>query len=257
MGSGRDVVIETIKQSRASSEAEAARGLQEVQITIDHRGERVVVDTTYPRGRTPYQLTTPFNVTAPAGTRLNARSVSGNVSVRGITGDVTVDSVSGTVTISEGGRVSQARSVSGEVQLADLKTDGIVAAGSVSGNVTFQRIRARQVTGETVSGRVRADDVTSDGAQMKSLSGPVEFFGPLARNGRYELNSHSGTVRLAVSGDVGFELQARSFSGRIRPEGLSLQSISMNRGSLRATVGDASAVVIAGTFSGDVVVSRK
>jgi hypothetical protein len=62
---------------------------------------------------------------------------------------------------------------------------------------------------------------------------------------------------LAVTGNVGFELQARSFSGRIRPEGLSLQSISMNRGALRATVGDASAVVIAGTFSGDVVVGRK
>jgi DUF4097 and DUF4098 domain-containing protein YvlB len=257
VGGGRDVVIETIKQSRANSEADAARGLQDVNVTIDHRGERVVVDTTYPRGRTPYQVTTPYNVTAPAGTRLNARSVSGNITVRGITGDITVDSVSGMIRINDGGRVSQARSVSGEVQLTDLKTDGIVATGSVSGNVILQRIRARQVTGETVSGQVRADDVTADGVQIKSLSGSVEFLGPLSRNGRYELNSHSGTVRLAVSGGVGFELQARSFSGRIRPEGLSLQSISMNRGALRATVGDASAVVIAGTFSGDVVVGRR
>ena len=58
VGSGRDVVIETVKLSRANSESEAALGLQEVQVTIDHRGERVVVDTTYPRRRTPYQLTT-------------------------------------------------------------------------------------------------------------------------------------------------------------------------------------------------------
>lgn len=257
VGSGRDVVIETVKQSRASNDADAALGLQEVQVTIDHRGERVVVDTTYPRRRTPYQVTTTFNVTAPAGTRLNTRSVSGNITVRGIMGDLTVDTISGTIRINDAGRVSQARSVSGEVVLTDVQTDGAVTAGTVSGNITLTNVRARRVTAENVSGRIRADGVTCDGALMKSLSGPVEFGGPLARNGRYELQSHSGTVRLAVTGSVGFELQARSFSGRIRPEGQSLQSISMNRGELRATVGDASAVVIAGTFSGDVVVGRK
>ena len=130
-------------------------------------------------------------------------------------------------------------------------------AGTVSGSITLANVRARRVTAENVSGLIRAEGVTCDGALMKSLSGQVEFIGPLARNGRYELQSHSGTVRIAVTGSVGFELQATSFSGRIRPEGLSLQSITMNRGALRATVGDASAVVIAGTFSGDVVVARK
>ena len=52
VGNGRDVVIETVKQSRADNDADAALGLQEVQVTIDHRGDRVVLDTTYPRRRT-------------------------------------------------------------------------------------------------------------------------------------------------------------------------------------------------------------
>lgn len=257
VGSGRDVVIETIKQSRANSDSDAALGLQDVQVTVDHRGERLVVDTTYPRRRTPYQVSTAFNVTAPAGTRVNTRSVSGNITVRGITGDLSVDTISGAIRISDAGRVSQARSVSGEVVLSDVETDGTVSTGTVSGNITLSRVRARRVSAENVSGRIHAESVSCDGALLKSLSGPVEFVGPLARNGRYELQSHSGTVRMAVTGNVGFELQARSFSGRIRPEGLSLQSVSMDRGALRATVGDASAVIIAGTFSGDVVVARK
>ena len=256
-GSGRDVVIEVLKVSRADNEADATLGLQEVEVTIDHRGERAVVDATYPRRRTPYNVSTTLNVTAPAATRLNARSVSGSVSVRGITGEITVDTISGGIRIDEAGRISQARSVSGDVVLTGLETDGAVTAGTVSGNISLTNVKARRVAAETVSGRIRADGVTSDGALMKSLSGPVEFVGPLARNGRYELHSHSGTVRLVVAGNVGFELQATSFSGRIRPEGLSLQAITMNRGALRATVGDASAVVIAGTFSGDVVVAKK
>jgi DUF4097 and DUF4098 domain-containing protein YvlB len=256
-GSGRDVVIEIIKQSRADTEADASLGLQEVTVTIDHRGERAVVEATYPRRRTPYNVSTTLNVTAPAGTRLNARSVSGSVAVRGITGEITVDTISGSIRVDDGGRISQARSVSGDVMLTGLETDGAVTAGTVSGNISLSNVKARRVVAENVSGRIRADGVTSDGALMKSLSGPVEFVGPLARNGRYELHSHSGTVRLVVAGDVGFELQATSFSGRIRPEGLSLQAITMNRGALRATVGDASAVVIAGTFSGDVVIAKK
>jgi DUF4097 and DUF4098 domain-containing protein YvlB len=256
-GGGRDVVIEIIKQSRADSEADASLGLQEVEVTVDQRGERAVVDTTYPRRRTPYSVSTTFNVQAPAGTRLNARSVSGSITIRGITGELTVDTISGAIRVDNAGRISQARSVSGDVVLTGVETDGTVTAGTVSGSISLTNVKARRVVAENVSGRIHADGVSCDAALMKSLSGPVDFVGPLARNGRYELQSHSGTVRLTVAGNVGFELQARSFSGRIRPEGLSLQAISMNRGALRATVGDASAVVIAGTFSGDVVVAKK
>lgn len=256
-GGGRDVVIEILEQSRASNESDAALGLKEVEVAIDHRGERAIVETRYPRRRTPYDVTTSYVVTAPAGTRLNARSVSGDIVVRGLKGDLTVNTVSGTIRVNDAGRISEARSVSGSVTLADVTTDGAVNSGTVSGDIELTRLRAVRVTAENVSGRIRADGVTSDGVLMKSLSGTVDFSGPLSRNGRYELQSHSGTVRLAVTGTVGFELQAQSFSGRIRPEGLSLQSISMNRGALRATVGDGSAVVIATTFSGDVVVGRK
>jgi DUF4097 and DUF4098 domain-containing protein YvlB len=256
-GGGREVRIEIVKQAAAGSESDAARGLKEVDVTTDQRGERLVVETVYPRGRTPYSVNTTFIVTAPAGTRINVRSVSGEVEVRGITGDVIAETISGNIRVSQAGRVSRAQSVSGDVTVEGITSDGTVSAGTVSGNIAMSQVRTRRITAENVSGRIRAENVTCDAALLKSLSGTVEFVGPLSRSGRYELQSHSGTVRLAVNGNVGFELQAKSFSGRIRPENLSLQAITMNRGSMRATVGDASAMVIAGTFSGDVIVERR
>jgi DUF4097 and DUF4098 domain-containing protein YvlB len=129
--------------------------------------------------------------------------------------------------------------------------------GSVSGTVRLERIAASRVSAEVVSGDIRAAEMRCDSVQMKTLSGTVDYAGRLESNGRYELHSHSGSVRLVAEGPVGFELQATSFSGRIRPEGLSLQAMSMGRGSLRATVGDGSAVVVAQTFSGDVIISRR
>jgi DUF4097 and DUF4098 domain-containing protein YvlB len=53
-----------------------------------------------------------------------------------------------------------------------------------------------------VSGDVRLDDATIERADMKSLSGNIDLTGQLARNGRYEITTHSGDVRLAI-GDIG------------------------------------------------------
>lgn len=255
-GAGRDVVVEIVRTSRGRSEADATAGLQEVQVSVDHRGERAAIDIAYPRGQSSYHVDAVYTVTAPAGTRVTARSISGSVMVKDIKGDVAAETVSGSVTV-VGGRASKARSISGEVRVKDVDTDTALNAGSVSGSVVLEHVRARRLAVDTVSGDVRASEVTSDSAQLRSLSGSVDYIGPLSKGGRYELGSHSGSVHLLAEGPVGFELQATSFSGRIRPEGLSLQSMSMNRGSLRATIGDGSAVVVAQTFSGDVVISRK
>jgi hypothetical protein len=86
-GSGRDVVIEIVRRSRGRTEADAALGLDEVQVNVDHRGERASVETVYPRGRTSFHVSANYTVTAPAGTRIAARSISGNATVRGITID--------------------------------------------------------------------------------------------------------------------------------------------------------------------------
>lgn len=257
-GSGRDVVIEIVRESRGRTDADAARGLTEVQPRIDHRGERASIDVDYPRGgNMPYQVTVHFEVTAPAGTRLSARSVSGNVSVTGIKGDVAAEVISGNVTIANSGRVSKANSVSGNITLTGIQNDDTLTAGTVSGNVRLTDVQARMVSADVTSGNVRAENVRCNNASLKSLSGTVEFSGRLSANGRYELQSHSGSVRFNADGPVGFTLQASSFSGDIEAGQVSLSSVSKTRGALRATVGDGSAVVVLQTFSGTVTIGRR
>ena len=91
-----------------------------------------------------------------------------------------------------------------------------------------------------------------------SVSGSVEFGGTLAKGGRYELNSHSGDVRVVLSGATGFELEANSFSGSIRSDlPLKMQGDVGRRRSVQGVFGDGSAVLSVTTFSGSVVISRK
>lgn len=251
-GSGREVVIEIARQSRGRTEADAAQGLRDVRPTVDHRGERATIEMDYRRNDAPYQVSADFDVVAPAGTRVTARSVSGDVSITGIKGDVAAEVVSGDVTITSSGRVSKASSISGDVSLTDIQGSDTLTASTISGDVRMTNIQARRVSVEITSGDVRAQDIRCDSASLKSLSGGVEFSGRLSPNGRYELNSHSGSVHFAAEGPVGFELQATSFSGRIQADQVTLTSVSRTRGALRATVGNGSAVVVVQTFSGNV-----
>jgi len=50
------------------------------------------------------------------------------------------------------------------------------------------------------------------------VSGDLTYAGPIDRGGRYEFKSHSGNVVLVVDGKTGFEIDARTYSGRLRSE---------------------------------------
>jgi len=262
-GSARDVTIEIVRVSRGRTDADARRGLDEVTVAVDQRGDRATVESRYPnqRGRSPYDVSVTYTVTAPAGTRVTVSSVGGNIAISGIHGDVAAANVGGNVTLSDAGRVTSAKTVGGNVTITDAQGDANLDAGTIGGNVSLERVKARRVSVSVVGGNVTARDVTCDGADLGTMSGSVEFSGPLARNGRYEMHTQSGTVRFSPTGTTGFELQANTFSGAVRTEiPLQLQGRMTGRGpqrAVRGTFGDGSAVVIATSFSGDVIVIKK
>jgi DUF4097 and DUF4098 domain-containing protein YvlB len=122
-----------------------------------------------------------------------------------------------------------------------------------------------------VSGDVNVADVSCERLSVKSVSGNVEYAGGIAKGGRYEINSHSGDVRLVLANPAGFELNASSFSGTIRSElpmtiGGDADDRGRDRGrrrdmsgnhAMHATFGDGSATVTVRTFSGNVVIAKR
>jgi len=258
-GSGRDTTVQIVRLSKGRTEADAKLGLDRVKVQVDARGDRATVDATYPNeNRPPYSVSVDYTVTAPAGTRLTVRSISGNTVVKGITGDVSADVVSGGIRISDAGSVSSATTISGDVQITNASVKGSMNVSTVSGTMTLDQIKCQRLSGSVISGEVHAKDVACDNAELKSLSGSVDYTGPLTKNGRYELQTHSGNVHVTITGSVGFELQASTFSGQVRLDPpLELQRSTMTRKSARGTVGDGSAVVTATAFSGNVVITKK
>jgi DUF4097 and DUF4098 domain-containing protein YvlB len=199
-----------------------------------------------------------MEVVVPFGTRVRAGTVSGNVSVRGVRGEIEASSVSGDATVEDVTRRASVSSVSGDARLRGVEGD--VRARSVSGDVTIERVTG-EVDAETVSGEVDVRGARSDRVHAQSVSGDLTYDGTISRDGHYDFQSHSGTVRLYVPSDAGISLTASSFSGSINSR------MPMTMGPTRAqgggrgrgqrmelSVNGGGARVSAQTFSGDIVI---
>jgi hypothetical protein len=265
---GNEIAVEIIKTARGRDDADARELLQLVEVEVLERNNRAEVRTRYPQGdemrrnnRRNFNVSVAYNVTAPAGIRVRATSISGSITAKDIKGEVSAESVSGSVRIINGGRVANAKSISGNVEVTETEIDGSLSASTASGSVMLRRVKARRVEAASISGDVVLEDIDAAQVEGQTVSGSVRFGGLLARGGRYEFTSHSGNVSVGLGGNAGFELEATSFSGSIKSDfsfsGSGDTERARWRRSVRGVVGDGSAVLELTTFSGSIVIAKK
>jgi DUF4097 and DUF4098 domain-containing protein YvlB len=265
-GEGDEVKIEAVKRARNHSGDEAKRRLEELRIEVSELSSRVEVRTIYPRGRN-VSVSVDYTITMPSGASATLHSVSGDVKVSNVKGELRAESVSGDVTATGATHLSLAKSVSGDVNVSDVATDGEVTVNTVSGDLTARALKARDIDFGSVSGSVTMTNVQCERATVKSVSGDLAYDGTLARNGRYELNAHSGGIRLTLAGNTGFEVEATTFSGNVRSDfPLTLRAGGDDRDdrhgprlnrSIRGSYGDASAILDLKSFSGDIIITKR
>jgi putative adhesin len=263
-GSGDEVVVDAIKRTRGDRSR-----LADVHIDVSNSPNRVDIRTDYPR-MSNANVSVDYTVSVPNGVSIDLHSVSGSVKVTGVRGTVRAETVSGQVTASDTPNVELAKTVSGDVLLSGISTEGNLSAGSVSGNVTARGLKARRLEFSSVSGDVILNDVTSSSVHAKSVSGGFEYSGTILRNGEYEVNVHSGTIRFTLSNPSGFYLNADTFSGSIRTDfpvtigGTGSRETDdrrrrrgVNGQSIHGVNGDGSATLTLRTFSGNIVIAKR
>lgn len=268
-GSGDEVVVEANKRTRGD------RGrLGEVRIEVSNASGRVDIRTEYPR-MSNTNVSVDYTVTVPNGVSVDVHSISGIIKVTGVRGSVRMETISGGVTASDTPNVELAKTVSGDVSLSGISTDGTLTAGTISGTITAKGLKARRLELSSVSGDVNLADVTTSSVHAKSISGGFEYAGSIAKSGEYDINTHSGSIRFSLSNPSGFYLNADSFSGSIRtdypvtiggntptpptpptPPGRSRPSRGMGQ-AVHGVNGDGSATLTLRTFSGDIVIGKR
>jgi DUF4097 and DUF4098 domain-containing protein YvlB len=142
-----------------------------------------------------------------------------------------ISSVSGNVEVSNCGGDARLRSVSGDIQADGV--GGKAQAESVSGNVSVRAVDG-EAHGKTVSGDV----------WMELSGGPVTA------------ESVSGDLRVAQPANGGFDVDASTFSGRIKSDFQLSGDRKPNRERLAGAVNGGGQNVRLKTFSGNIELSR-
>ena len=228
-GGGDDVRVDAVKRARGRDDADGRARLQDVTIEVRELPNRVDVRTEYPRdGRSRNSfVAVDYTIALPQAASVTVKTVSGDARVTNARGDLTLETVSGNVIAAGGRSTVMLRSVSGDIRMSDMEVT---------------RVEARTV------------------------SGNVEYGGRLARNGDYNLDTHSGDIVLNVA-TSGFDLEASTFSGDVRSDyaltlgGTQVRNVGgRGRGpgrGIRGTFGDAGARLSVRSFSGDIVITRR
>ena len=261
-GGGDDVRIEAVKRVRHPNEAEAKALLSEIEIEVADRGGRVEVRTEYPRRRN-WSGGVDFTLSVPRDASVALRSVSGTVKVTNINGELRAETVSGDIIMMTAKKLRVAKTVSGDVEISESEADEL-SLGTVSGDVIVNRLKGSGFDAQSVSGDLRLTDVEIDHASIRSVSGDIDYSGRLARNGRYQFQSHSGDIRVTPADAKGFAIEASTFSGDVRSDyALTLQTSPANsftpgrNRSVRGSFGDAGATLTLQSFSGDIVIVKR
>jgi DUF4097 and DUF4098 domain-containing protein YvlB len=267
-GTGSEIKVEATKRVRHRDPEQGKRLLEALRVDVNNFNGRVEVRTIYPRRGSfgnNVSASVDYVISVPAGATVSLKSISGDISVTNVKGEVRAETVSGDVNINGTPNVAIAKTISGDVTAQNIGTQTTLVLSTISGTVLGTGLKVRALEAGSVSGNVRLVGSDIERLEARSVSGNIEYDAPLTKGGRYEFTSHSGNVRIVLSGNTGFELDADTFSGSVRSDvPVTLRAIGRTdqdrRGSnraIRGSYGDASAFLSVRSHSGSVVITKK
>ena len=158
---------------------------------------------------------TRLDVRVPFGSVVWIKAADGSIDVDGVQGGLDLYSVSGDVSVRGAPATVRAESMEGGVSIhartpwARAKTAN--GAINVAGDVADLAVT-------TVSGSVRVAASRQARARIESVTGEVVVTGRPTRGGAWEIETHSGSVTLALASDTDAEVTVHSFGGEVRSE---------------------------------------
>ena len=227
--------------------------------------ERGRLETSFSRSRVSIEArsvngrmgATRYDLTVPAGTRVVASSVSGEIVVRGTGSEVEAHSVSGEIAVEDANGAVEIESVSGDITLS--KASGRIDISTVSGEMDFTDVTGDLET-ESVSGSVTARRARLRSFRTGTVSGDVSYDGTFAADGDYRLNTHSGDVTITIPANGNAALELETWSGNIASDfPLTLQpgqDVGRRNRRMQFNIGTGGARVSAETFSGNITIRR-
>jgi DUF4097 and DUF4098 domain-containing protein YvlB len=261
-GAADKIEVEAIKHAWGPNPEQAKQRLPDALIESYATGNRVEVRVEHGERRDGRSIEVEFNVKVPADATIDLRTVSGDIRVTNVKGEVRVQGISGNLSLEGTARLAAVKTVSGGITINNAGADGPLSLSTVNGDLLIQTLNTRALDVNTVNGDVKISGWSGDRAMIRTLDGDLDLQTSLVKGGRYEIESHSGSINLSLPEQPGFELEANTFNGRIRidfpikSEG-PIRDGDRGPRAVRGTYGDGSSSLRLQTFNGNLTVTRR
>jgi DUF4097 and DUF4098 domain-containing protein YvlB len=198
-----------------------------------------------------------YELTVPVGTRVQANAVNGDITITGTQAEVEAGAVNGDIRVEGAATVVEVGTVNGDVTMTGVS--GRVDVNTVGGEIYIDDISGSlEVNSVSAEVDVRRGRLT--GLSSTSVSGGFTYDGTFARDGHYEMNSHSGTILFSLPANAGAQLDLETWSGHISSDfPLTLQpdaNVGRRARRMQFTIGSGGARISAETFSGNITIRR-
>jgi hypothetical protein len=213
-----NVIVEVNAELYAASGSDADEQLRRIQDGIVVDGNRIEVVTPDLRrpefgifffGRGPK---VDYEIRVPANTDVNASSHNGAVEISGTQRPVNVENRNGKVTIEDVAAEVTVENRNGRIAVE--RCAGPVRVANTNGAITVARAGSG-VEARTRNGSVEVSEA-GGGVSAESTNGPLRFNGRV--NGDVSLQATNGGIRMAVSSDSRFEIDAESRHGGVHSD---------------------------------------
>lgn len=198
---GGEAHIRATFEIKATSDAEADRILEAVQLRVDrssgslsaeeHGGSKSVgsmIGRLFGNGGDDYELTVEADV--PTASQMELHAVSSDVTVTDLRGEQRYNSVSGDLSVNNSG--------------------GSVRLETVSGDATLRAEVQLAVQAQTVSGDLHISAPNLRSLRANTVSGDIELEAELAGNGDFKVETVSGDLSVGLVGSATFEIHGLS-----------------------------------------------
>jgi DUF4097 and DUF4098 domain-containing protein YvlB len=204
------------------------------------------IELNVPRGASLKLQTNNGEIEVSDVARLTATSQAGSVTLVKVQTETNVTTIGGEISVRDSTGSFKLHTVGGSVVARDLNpaaADDAFEADIVGGEVTVDRVRHQRL-------------------RVNTVSGEVDYTGPLARGGRYSFQSISGRLRLTLPANSSFRLSGTvGNNGDLRSDfNLTEKDHSSQRGSMRqldAVVGSGDASINLSFFTGSIQIRKQ
>ena len=233
--------------------------------------------------RAEFRTSIRFVIEVPISVRLEVNSTSGDINLLGLTGAATISATSGDIKIVGHTGDLNIETTSGNISFKDIKGD--IDAKSTSSDMLFDNVTGNVVvqstSGDTeahwligkmrvtkTSGDVRLDALSGDidinttsgnieidqkegSVFVSTSSGDVRVRSEMTNGKRFEVETISGNITMAVPSEMKGRVKLETISGSIDTD-LAVEVRSFNKHRLEGKVGGEGPEVILSSTSGDI-----